>query len=35
MSDIIVTGIIGLLTTALSSLVTWILAKRKYNAEVT
>ena len=34
MSDIIVTGIIGLLTTALSSLVTWILTKRKYNAEV-
>lgn len=34
MSDIIITGVVGLFTTICSSIVTWLLAKRKYNSEV-
>ena len=34
MNEIIVTGIITIITTAVGSVVTWVLAKRKYNAEV-
>ena len=32
--NIIVTGIIAIVTTSIGSFVTWILAKRKYNSEV-
>ena len=34
MIDVLVTGGVGVLTSAISSLVTWLLAKEKYNAEV-
>lgn len=34
MIDVLVTGGVGVLTSAISSLVTWLLAKKKYNAEV-
>lgn len=34
MNDILLTGLITFGTSALSSCITWILAKRKYNAEV-
>ena len=34
MIDVLVTGGVGVLTSVISSLVTWILAKKKYNAEV-
>ena len=34
MIDLLVTGGVGVLTSAISSLVTWLLAKKKYNAEV-
>ena len=34
MIDVLVTGGVGVLTSTISSLVTWILAKKKYNAEV-
>ena len=32
--NIIVTGIIAIVTTSIGSFVTWILAKKKYNSEV-
>lgn len=32
--EVIITAIIGVCTTAASSLVTWLFSKRKYNAEV-
>lgn len=32
--EIIVTSVIGVICTALSSLVTWLFARRKYNTEV-
>ena len=32
--DVIITAIIGVCTTAASSLITWLFSKRKYNAEV-
>lgn len=32
--EILITGAVGLLTTTIGSIVTWILAKRKYNSEV-
>ena len=31
---IIITGAIGLVTTFISSLITWIFSRKKYNAEV-
>ena len=31
---IIITGIVGLSTTIISSLVTWLFSRKKYNAEV-
>ena len=34
MIDVLVTGGVGVLTSIISSLVTWLLAKKKYNAEV-
>lgn len=34
MIDVLVTGGVGVLTSVISSLVTWLLAKKKYNAEV-
>ena len=34
MIDVRVTGGVGVLTSVISSLVTWLLAKKKYNAEV-
>ena len=34
MIDVLVTGGVGVLTSTISSLVTWLLAKKKYNAEV-
>lgn len=34
MIDVLVTGGVGVLTSAASSFITWILAKKKYNAEV-
>jgi cell division protein FtsB len=34
MNDILLTGIVSIITSTLSSIVTWILARRKYNAEV-
>ena len=34
MNDIVLTGLITFCTSALTSVVTWMLAKRKYNAEV-
>lgn len=32
--EVIITGLIGTLTTGVSSWVSWILARRKYNSEV-
>ena len=32
--EVIITAIIGVFTTAASSLITWLFSKRKYNAEV-
>ena len=32
--DLIVTSIIGVVCTGLSSLITWLLTRRKYNSEV-
>jgi septal ring factor EnvC (AmiA/AmiB activator) len=34
MTSIIVTAICGIVTTAVASLVTWLLSKKKYNSEV-
>lgn len=34
MIDVIITGAIGLVTTIVSGTVSWLSAKRKYNAEV-
>jgi hypothetical protein len=34
MTEIIVTAICGIVTTAIASLVTWLLSKKKYNSEV-
>ena len=34
MIDILVTGGVGLTSTIISSITTWILARRKYNSEV-
>ena len=34
MTEIIVTAICGIVTTAVASFVTWLLSKRKYNSEV-
>ena len=34
MIDIVITGSIGLVSTIISSITTWILARRKYNSEV-
>ena len=34
MIAVLVTGGVGVLTSAISSIVTWLLAKKKYNAEV-
>ena len=34
MSDLIITSIIGVVCTGLSSFITWLLARRKYNTEV-
>ena len=34
MIDILITGSIGLFSTIISSITTWILARRKYNSEV-
>lgn len=34
MNETIIAGIVGLVSSVVSSLLTWILAKRKYNAEV-
>lgn len=34
MIDVLVTGGVGVLTSTISSLITWFLAKKKYNAEV-
>lgn len=34
MVDIIVTGAVGLITTVISGVTSWILARRKYNSEV-
>ena len=34
MVDILITGGIGLASTIISSITTWILARRKYNSEV-
>lgn len=34
MIDVLVTGGVGVLTSAASSIITWVLAKKKYNAEV-
>ena len=33
-TEAIITAIIGVFTTAASSFITWLLSKRKYNAEV-
>lgn len=33
-TNIIITGIIAIVTTSIGSFVTWILAKKKYNSEV-
>lgn len=34
MIDILITGGIGLTSTIISSIITWVLARRKYNSEV-
>lgn len=34
MNDIVLTGGVGLATSVISSIVTWLLAMRKYNSEV-
>ncbi len=34
MNDIVLTGGVGLATSVISSIVTWLLAVRKYNSEV-
>lgn len=34
MNEIIITSLIGLFTTIVSGISSWLLAKRKYNAEV-
>lgn len=34
MVDILVTGGVGLTSTIISSIITWVLARRKYNSEV-
>ena len=34
MIDVIITGLVGLATTISSSVVTWLLARKKYNTEV-
>ena len=34
MNDILITGGVGLATTIISSVTTWILARKKYNSEV-
>lgn len=34
MTDVIITGLVGLATTISSSVVTWLLARKKYNTEV-
>lgn len=33
-TGIIITGVVGLVTTIASSLITWLLSRKKYNAEV-
>ena len=33
-TGIIITGVVGLVTTIVSSLITWLLSRKKYNAEV-
>ena len=33
-TGIIITGVVGLVTTIVSSLLTWLLSRKKYNAEV-
>lgn len=34
MTEIIITGVIGLITTIVSSVVTWLVSRKKYNAGV-
>lgn len=34
MVEVIITGVVGLFTTIVSSIVSWLSAKKKYNAEV-
>ena len=34
MIEVIITGLVGLVTTISSSVVTWLLARKKYNTEV-
>ena len=34
MIEVIITGLVGLITTISSSVVTWLLARKKYNTEV-
>lgn len=34
MTEVILTSLIGIITTVISSVVTWTLARRKYNSEV-
>lgn len=34
MEEILITGGVGIATSAISAVVTWILARRKYNSEV-
>lgn len=33
-TGIIITGVVGLVTTIVSSLITWLLSRKKYNVEV-
>lgn len=33
-TGIIITGAVGIITTVVSSLITWLLSRKKYNAEV-
>lgn len=34
MEDVVIPGIVGLVTSTVSSFVTWVLARKKYNSEV-
>jgi hypothetical protein len=34
MNEIALTGLVSVLTSTISSVITWVLARRKYNAEV-